>query len=95
MSVCTGVFVLADAGLLDGKSVTTHHGAYKGLAKAYPKLKVEEGKRWVQSDPLIFTSGGSTSGIDLALHMVELHYGATVANETAVYLEHQRRDGKP
>jgi transcriptional regulator GlxA family with amidase domain len=89
MSVCTGAFVLADAGLLDGKPATTHHNAYKGFAKMFPRVKLEKGKRWVQSDPMIYTSGGLTSGIDLALHMVEMHYGRLVATETAAYLEHE------
>jgi transcriptional regulator GlxA family with amidase domain len=95
MSVCTGAFVLADAGLLDGKSATTHHNAYKGFAKMFPKVKLVEGKRWVQSDPLIYTSGGLTSGIDLAIHMVEVQYGHKVAADTAAYLEHQGTGWNP
>jgi transcriptional regulator GlxA family with amidase domain len=95
MSVCTGAFVLADAGLLDGKQATTHHNAYKGFAKMFPNVKLVQGKRWVRSDPLIYTSGGLTSGIDLAIHLVEVQYGHKVAADTVAYLEHQGTGWNP
>jgi putative intracellular protease/amidase/YHS domain-containing protein len=88
MSVCTGAFILAKTGLLDGKSATTHHGAYTELALAYPGIRVERGARYVEVDNLA-SSGGLTSGIDLTLHVVERYYGRSVAQNTAATLEYQ------
>jgi transcriptional regulator GlxA family with amidase domain len=89
MSVCTGAFKLADAGLLDGRSATTHHDFFDAFARRYPKVRLERGARYVQSAPHIFTSGGLTSGIDLALHIVTLYFGADSARATAGYMEYR------
>lgn len=89
MSVCTGAFVLAEAGLLNGKKATTHHDAYDMLHKRFPQITVERGMRYVQSDPVIFTAGGLSSGIDLALHVVELYYGREAAQTTADMMEYE------
>jgi transcriptional regulator GlxA family with amidase domain len=89
MSVCTGALLLAKSGVLDGKNATTHHEAYSTMEHAYPKISVQKGMRYVQSDRVIFTSGGLSSGIDLALHVVELYYGRDVADETARHLEYE------
>ena len=89
MSVCSGAFVLAEAGLLNGKKATTHHDAYDMLQSQFPKITVEHGKRYVQSDPVIFTAGGLSSGIDLALHVVELYFGRETAQSTADLMEYQ------
>src|SRR5262245_37839256 len=89
MSVCTGAFQLADAGLLDGKEATTHHDFYDRFAKRYPKVKLARSKRYVQSDGVVFTAGGLTSGIDLALHIVKLYYGQDTAERTARYMEYE------
>jgi putative intracellular protease/amidase len=91
MSVCTGALLLAKSGVLDGKSATTHHEAYATMEHAYPKISVQKRMRYVQSDPVIFTSGGLSSGIDLALHVVELYYGREVAEETVRHLEYEGR----
>jgi transcriptional regulator GlxA family with amidase domain len=88
MSVCTGAFVLAKTGLLDGKPATTHHGAYAEFAMTYPNVLVRRGARFVETDNLA-TSGGLSSGIDLALHVVERYYGRSVAQSTAGNLEYQ------
>jgi transcriptional regulator GlxA family with amidase domain len=88
MSVCTGAFVLAKTGLLAGKPATTHHGAYADLAMAYPDIIVRRGSRFVEVGNLA-SSGGLTSGIDLALRVVERYYGRTVALSTADNLEYQ------
>ena len=88
MSVCTGVFVLASTGLLSGKAATTHHGAYVDLAMQYPDIHVQRGARFVESDNLA-TAGGLTSGIDLALRVVERYFGRNVASQTASMLEYQ------
>jgi transcriptional regulator GlxA family with amidase domain len=94
MSVCTGAFKLAGAGLLDGKPATTHHGYYDELAKAFPKVEVRKGVRFVRSDPRIFTAGGLTSGIDLALHVVDLYFGERVAQGTADWMEYRSAEWK-
>ena len=88
MSVCTGAFLLAKTGLLAGKSVATHHGAYTELAMAYPDVHVKRGARFVESGNLA-SSGGLSSGIDLALHVVERYFGRDVALRTADALEYQ------
>ena len=89
MSVCTGAFQLAQTGLLDGKSATTHHASLQRLANQYPRITVRSSVRYVESDPLILTAGGLSSGIDSALHVVELYFGQKVAQATADYMEYQ------
>jgi transcriptional regulator GlxA family with amidase domain len=89
MSVCTGAFQLGKAGLLDGKQATTHHEFYDQFQKSFPKTTLVKGKRFVQSDDVIYTAGGLTSGIDLALHIVEKYYGREVAAQTAKYMEYE------
>jgi len=89
MSVCTGAFKLGSAGLLNGKSATTHHGYYDDFAKSFPNVHLQKGVRFVQSDAHIFTAGGLTSGIDLSLHIVQLYFGESVARQTAEWLEYQ------
>ena len=88
MSVCTGAFVLADAGLLDGHTVTTHHGSFTTLAMQYPKLTVRRGARFVDSGH-VATSAGLSAGIDLAMHVVTRYYGDETARDTAYYMEYQ------
>jgi len=88
MSVCTGVSLLARTGLLSGKPATTHHSYYKGLALDFPDVQVKRGARFVE-DGNLATSGGLSSGIDLALHIVERYYGRTVARKTAYNMEYQ------
>lgn len=89
LSVCTGAYLVAGAGLLDGKPATTHHWSYDDFARQFPKVKLQRSVRYVQSDPVTYTAGGLTSGVDLALHMVARYYGMTVAQKTADYMEYQ------
>ena len=89
MSVCTGAFQLGKAGLLDGKKATTHHEFYDQFQKSFPKTKLVKGMRFVQSDEVVYTAGGLTSGIDLALHIVDKYYGREVALQTAKYMEYE------
>jgi len=88
MSVCTGAFVLAKTGLLSGKAATTHHYAYSDLAMQYPDIQVKRGYRFVEEGK-IATAGGLTSGMDLALRVVERYYGREKAEATAFNLEYQ------
>jgi transcriptional regulator GlxA family with amidase domain len=90
MSVCTGAYQLARAGLLDGLTATTHHDFYDDFAKQFPKVTLLRDQRYVEH-PRIATSGGLTSGIDLALRVVQRYFGTEVAERTAVYMEHQSR----
>lgn len=90
MSVCTGAFQLAAAGLLSGKAATTHHDYHEQLAKRYPNIDVKRGVRFVEGDK-ISSAGGLTSGIDLALRIVERYYGRRVAQTTADYMEYQSK----
>ena len=88
MSVCTGAFVLASTGLLNGKPATTHHSAYRSFEIQFPDVKVQRGVRFVE-DKNVATSGGLSSGIDLALHVVDRYFGRKVATDTAYNLEYQ------
>jgi transcriptional regulator GlxA family with amidase domain len=92
-SVCTGAFLLAEAGLLDGRAVTTHWSRAAELAQRYPRLRVEQDRIWVR-DGNLYTSAGVSAGMDLALALIEEDLGAEVALAVAramvVYL---RRPG--
>jgi putative intracellular protease/amidase/YHS domain-containing protein len=88
MSVCTGAFVLAKTGLLNGKSATTYHGAFERFAMQFPDIQLKRGARFVENGNLA-TAGGLSSGIDLALRVVERYYGREVARKTAYNMEYQ------
>jgi putative intracellular protease/amidase/YHS domain-containing protein len=88
MSVCTGAFVLAKTGLLNGKSATTFHGAFGRFAMKFPDIQLKRGARFVENGNLA-TAGGLSSGIDLALRVVERYYGRDVAQKTAYDMEYQ------
>ena len=90
MSVCTGAFQLARAGLLSGKEATTHHDFFDHFAKAFPDVKLKRGLRFVEGTK-ISTAGGLTSGIDLALRVVERYFGRETAEQTAFYMEYQSK----
>ncbi|HTZ84734.1 MAG TPA: DJ-1/PfpI family protein [Candidatus Acidoferrales bacterium] len=87
MSVCTGAAMLAEYGLLDGKTATTHHAFQQSMQKQYPAVHFVSGTRFVDHGK-IATAGGLTSGIDLALHIVARYYGNETAQVTADILEH-------
>jgi len=82
LSVCTGAFVLAAAGLLDGRPATTHWMHAAELARRFPLVKVDPDVLYVD-DGDILTSAGTAAGIDLCLHVVRLDYGAEAANIVA------------
>jgi transcriptional regulator GlxA family with amidase domain len=88
MSVCTGAFVLGAAGMLSGQAATTHHDFYDKFAETFPDVHLQRGVRFVENNK-IATAGGLTSGIDLALHVVERYFGADVAQQTAAFMEHE------
>jgi transcriptional regulator GlxA family with amidase domain len=82
VSICSGAFALAAAGLLDGRRATTHWHHTDALAARYPKITVEPGVLYVD-EGAVLTSAGVASGIDLCLHIVRLDHGAKVANRIA------------
>jgi transcriptional regulator GlxA family with amidase domain len=84
-SVCGGAFLLAAAGLLDGRRVTTHWAGCEDLARRYPNLTVEPDRIFVR-DGNVITSAGVTAGIDLTLALVEEDHGAEVARTVARWL---------
>jgi transcriptional regulator GlxA family with amidase domain len=87
MSVCTGAFVLARTGLLDGLPATTHHDFFDSFAGKFPKVELRRTDRFVDNGRLA-SAGGLTSGIDLALHVVDKRQGRAVAEQTARYMEY-------
>ncbi|MGC2030638.1 MAG: GlxA family transcriptional regulator [Steroidobacteraceae bacterium] len=92
-SICTGAFILAEAGLLDGRRATTHWAFSRELQTRFPNVTVEEDRIFIVDGP-VWTSAGATAGLDLALAMVEKDLGADVARSTAQKLVmHHRRAG--
>jgi len=89
VSICTGARQLALAGLLDGKQATSHHDYLADFSQRFPKVEWQKSRRFVRADPTIYTAGGLTSGIDLALHLVAERFGAGAAQATADYLEYR------
>jgi transcriptional regulator GlxA family with amidase domain len=81
-SICTGAFVLAQAGLLDGRRATTHWAHAERLARHYPAVTVDPGVLYVDEGDVL-TSAGVAAGIDLCLHLVRRDHGAEVANAVA------------
>lgn len=81
-SVCTGSFLLAGAGLLEGKSATTHWEDIADLRADFPRVTVVEGVRWVDEGSIV-TSAGIAAGIDMSLHLVARLAGAELAEATA------------
>jgi transcriptional regulator GlxA family with amidase domain len=94
-SVCTGAFLLAEAGLLDGKRATTHWRMAHQLQRSYPAVEVDADKIFI-ADRGVWTSAGVTAGIDLALALIEVDHGVEltrkVARELVVY--HRRAGGQ-
>ncbi|HHW84643.1 MAG TPA: DJ-1/PfpI family protein [Chloroflexi bacterium] len=86
-SVCTGSFLLAQAGLLTGRAATTHWGSIQRLRDAYPEVEVREHARWVD-EGVVVSSAGVSAGIDMALHIVARLYGADAARVTARWIEY-------
>src|SRR6202158_5869554 len=94
-SVCSGAYMLAEAGLLDGRRATTHWRRTRHFLSAYPKVKLEPDRIFVR-DGNIWSSAGITAGIDLALTMVAEDLGDEIAQKTArqLVLYHRRSGGQ-
>lgn len=95
ISICSGVFVLAAAGLLQGKSATTHWRYTDYLAQHYPDIHVDANVLYVDEGQII-TSAGSSAGIDACLHLITRDFGAKIANQVAqrLVMAPQRRGGQ-
>ncbi|HEY2345820.1 MAG TPA: DJ-1/PfpI family protein [Xanthomonadaceae bacterium] len=87
MSVCTGAFLLARTGLLDGLSATTHHGFYDAFEQEFPQAHLVRNRRFVDNGKFL-CGGGLTSGVDAALHVVARYFGSEAARASAAYMEH-------
>jgi transcriptional regulator GlxA family with amidase domain len=94
-ATCTGAFILAEAGLLDGRRATTHWNRARDLQARFPRVKVEEDRIFIIDSP-VWTSAGMTAAIDLALAMIEQDLGADVARAVArqLVVYHRRAGGQ-
>jgi transcriptional regulator GlxA family with amidase domain len=94
-SICTGALVLAEAGLLDGRRITTHWLIARDLQARFPKVRMQEDRIFIIDGP-IWTSAGMTSGVDLALGMVEKDFGREMARSVAqkLVVYHRRAGGQ-
>lgn len=85
-SVCTGVFILAAAGVITHQTVTTHWDDIDELKNSFPELTVKENTRWIDEGHIV-TSAGISAGIDMALHLVEKIHSLELAKQTAKVME--------
>lgn len=94
-AICTGAFLLAEAGLLDGRRATTHWFHARDLQQRFPKIKVDEDRIFINDGP-IWTSAGMSAGLDLALALVEDDLGADIARSIAkkLVMFHRRAGGQ-
>ena len=91
-SVCTGAFLLARAGLLDGQEATTHWEDVADLSAAFPKVRVRGRRRWIDNGAVV-TSAGISAGIDMSLHLVERLVGLELALRTARQMDYDWNQG--
>jgi transcriptional regulator GlxA family with amidase domain len=96
-SICVGAFVLAEAGILDGRRATTHWAFARELAQRFPKVRVEMDRIFIRifiTDGPVWTSAGMTAGVDMALGLIERDMGQNFAHATAkMMVVHHRRAG--
>jgi transcriptional regulator GlxA family with amidase domain len=94
-SICTGAFVLAEAGLLDGRRATTHWAVARNMQQKFPKIKVQEDKIFIVDDH-VWTSAGMTAGIDLCLALIENDLGVEISRAIAkkLVVYHRRTGGQ-
>lgn len=90
-SVCTGAFLLARAGILEGRAATTHWEDVGDLQAAYPGLRAVKDCRWVDEGDVV-TAAGIAAGIDMALHLVQRLGGRDLAADTALYMQYLWED---
>lgn len=88
LSVCTGNFIVANAGLLDGLKATTHHRFYAQFEKEFPRVQLLREQRVVDNGKFV-SGGGITAGIDAALHVIRRHFDDKIVRETIKYMEYR------
>ncbi|MYM33174.1 DJ-1/PfpI family protein [Duganella sp. FT94W] len=91
-SVCTGAMLLAEAGLLDGLSATTHWEDLDALRAGWPQVRVEGERRWIDHGQIV-TSAGISAGIDMSLHLVARLAGRALAERTARQMDYDWNPG--
>lgn len=91
-SVCTGAFLLATAGLLDGREATSHWEDVDELERRFPRVRVRRQVRWVDEGRVV-SSGGISAGIDMCLHLVRRQEGEDLAEATAHQMDYAWRSG--
>jgi transcriptional regulator GlxA family with amidase domain len=91
LSICTGAFILAAAGQLDGRPVATHWEDEAELAHRWPTLTVHKGVRWIDDGDLV-TSAGISAGVDASLHVVDRLFGRALADRTARQMDYDWKD---
>jgi transcriptional regulator GlxA family with amidase domain len=99
VSVCTGAFLLGEAGLLAGKRATTHWDDIAELGRMFPDTDVVDDARWIDEGSIV-TAAGISAGLDVSLHLVARLAGDDLARETARYMDYRwrsdpRKDGEP
>jgi len=87
-SVCTGAFLLAESGILDYKTATTHWMDIERLKSDYPKVTVIKNVKFIDEGKVI-TSGGISAGIDMSFHIVKRFFGVEIAKQTARRMEYE------
>jgi transcriptional regulator GlxA family with amidase domain len=94
-AICTGAFILAEAGLLDGRRVTTHWAFARQLQNQFPTVRMEQDSIFIADGP-IWTSAGMSAGIDLALGLIEQDFGSALARSVAqkLVVYHRRAGGQ-
>lgn len=93
-SVCTGAFLLAEAGVLRGRPATTHHLQTDRLEREYPEIDVQRNVKFVDAFPVV-TSGGISAGIDMSLYIVRKLAGEDAARAVAERMEYDAAPAKP
>lgn len=93
LSVCTGAFLLGQAGLLDGLAATTHFSAHEELEEMFPSVHVERSERFVDNGKIV-TSAGIAAGIDASLHVVRRLCGEEISRATARRMEYTWEPGE-
>ncbi len=89
-SICTGAFLLAAAGLLNGREATSHWEDADDLERRFPQVRVRRDVRWVDEGPVV-TSAGISAGIDVSLHLVRRQQGEELAMATARQMDYEWR----
>jgi len=87
-SVCTGAFLIAKAGVADGKTVATHHNFYERFRQSFPRVNLAEGHRYFR-DGSLWSSAGISAGIDLSLRLVAATWTPDVAKKVQDFLEYR------